>query len=228
MSKLVRAVVASIIVMCGVVVGWHLGPVLGGLVSGTYALRTDRGRPAVSGGDAGYGTLGGAEYITDTATLVASADAIITGTVLSTEFIGYSSGYADETGEIVMVEASSGSLAFPITEYEVSVDTVVLDDGTVGTASHITMRMVGIGDIEDGDPCSGGLTPLNVEGETYLFFLTEEPDGKAYGLYYGPHSRLTLELPEVTATTCPPSVVYWTEETDPAGFMAEVIAAIEE
>ncbi|MCL6511326.1 MAG: hypothetical protein K6U78_11610 [Anaerolineae bacterium] len=81
----------------------------------------------------------------------------------------------------------------PFTDFEVKVERVLRDDGSIANAKPIILRMAG-----DATPEMKAITqntnyPFTYTGDRYLFLLTLNPDKTTYGFYYGPWSRLLID-----------------------------------
>lgn len=81
----------------------------------------------------------------------------------------------------------------PYTDFELKVERVIKDDGSIADGKPIILRMAG-----EATPETKRLTattdyPFSYTGDRYLFLLAHEPDEIAYGFYYGPWSRLIID-----------------------------------
>lgn len=104
------------------------------------------------------------------------------------------SGY-DVKGELLDGTDLVGnpSPKLPITDFQIKVDRVIKDDGTITNGRPLILRMAG-----DATPETKKLTantdyPFSYTGDRHLFVLSLDPDGKTYGFYYGPYSRLNID-----------------------------------
>lgn len=81
----------------------------------------------------------------------------------------------------------------PFTDFEVKVERVLRDDGSIASGKPIVLRMAG-----DATPEMKAITqnthyPFSYTGDRHLFLLTLNPDKTTYGFYYGPWSRLLVD-----------------------------------
>src|SRR5690606_34004086 len=73
------------------------------------------------------------------------------------------------------------------------VEEVIRDDGTIASGEPIILRILGFATEEYKQLSQASEFPLSYTGDRHLFVLTPNPDGKSYGLAYGPWSRLILD-----------------------------------
>ncbi|NJM39940.1 MAG: hypothetical protein HC853_03755, partial [Anaerolineae bacterium] len=81
----------------------------------------------------------------------------------------------------------------PYTDFELKVERIIKDDGSVASDKPIILRMAGEATPETKRLTASSSYPFSYTGDRYLFLLTHEPDGIAYGFNYGPWSRLIVD-----------------------------------
>ncbi|MCL6511328.1 MAG: hypothetical protein K6U78_11620 [Anaerolineae bacterium] len=81
----------------------------------------------------------------------------------------------------------------PITDFEVKVERVIKDDGTIASGKPIILRMSGNATPEMKATTRNSDYPFSYTGDRHLFLLTRNPDGTTYSFYYGPWSRLLID-----------------------------------
>ena len=137
MSQKATRIAAVLVLAVAVVVGLYWGARLTGGVTRSGSSARDE-QPA------------------DTSELVHVSDAIITGTVLSHQFVGHTSGY-NGSGQLVIVDtpapnpggptpdplASPDFSALPAVDFVVRADNVLLNDGgSVTPGANVIVRMI--------------------------------------------------------------------------------------
>lgn len=100
-------------------------------------------------------------------------------------------GYYGPNGELVLPESDADGA--PMTDFHLHVDEVLQDDGTIAADEPIILRVPGHVTEEMKQSSQAGLFPVAYTGDRYLFLLSPHPDGKTYGFYYGPWSRLIID-----------------------------------
>lgn len=125
------------------------------------------------------------------AELVGKANVIVIGTVGPIVNQGTFAGY--DAGGNVIPSKSTSHPDLPITDFQINIEKVLQDDGTIRAGKPLILRMLGhpINRAErDADRSS--YFPMSYTGDRHIFFLSKNPDG-TYGLYYGPWSRLVID-----------------------------------
>lgn len=119
--------------------------------------------------------------------LVGHADLIFTGevgpVVQYLEYCGY-----DKDGQlrekcVATDVAGNPAPGFPLTDFQLYVEEVLRDDGTIARGEPVILRELGHITAELKQLSQGGEFPASYTGDRYLFLLTPTPDGKAYGFY---------------------------------------------
>lgn len=81
----------------------------------------------------------------------------------------------------------------PMTEFQLIVDEVIRDDGTIAAGEPVILRSTGHVTASVAQASRQWPIPHSFTGDRYLFLLTPYPDGKAYAFYYNAWSRLIVE-----------------------------------
>lgn len=81
----------------------------------------------------------------------------------------------------------------PVTDFQLFVEQVIRDDGTIAAGEPIIVRVAGAVTAELHQLAQSTQQATIAPGERYLFLLSPNPDGKGYGFYYGPPSRLLID-----------------------------------
>lgn len=81
----------------------------------------------------------------------------------------------------------------PFTDFEVKVERVLRDDGSIASGKPIVLRMAGDATLEMKVITRNTNYPFTYTGDRHLFLLTRNPDKTTYGFYYGPWSRLLVD-----------------------------------
>ena len=102
-------------------------------------------------------------------------------------------GYGVYGEELKASEVPSDTSGIPITEFELKVERLIKDDGIVASEEPIILAMGGDITPEMRELSLDTDYPFSYTGDSNLFLLTPNPDGKTYGFYYGPWSRLIVE-----------------------------------
>lgn len=128
--------------------------------------------------------------------LLAQAPLIVFGEVgpvdAYTEFATY-----DENGQPITDREGDFWASIGSTEFQLRVEEVWRDDGTIARGAPLILRMVGHADAVRKAWSQNADYPLSYTGDRHLFLLSPYPDGQAYGFYYGPWSRLIVEGSEL-------------------------------
>lgn len=123
--------------------------------------------------------------------LVRDAQVIVVGTVES--FLQYSEARPYRNG-LPLTDAAGNLLrGIPTTDYLLSVETVIRDDGTIARGEPIVLREPYHVTDELRRLTRDSEYPLSSVGDRYLFALGRFPDGTAYGPKYGPWGRLIID-----------------------------------
>ena len=129
--------------------------------------------------------------------LIDRAPLIFIGTVGPIEQHLEVSGYYGEEGQLESpTDAEGASLPgydYPATDFILQVEEVIRDDGTIARGEPIVLRVLGHITEELKQASQGGEYPVSYTGDRHLFVLTPTPDGRSYGFYYGPWSRLIVD-----------------------------------
>ena len=134
--------------------------------------------------------------------LINRSDLIVIGSIVNIKQEGYFQGY-DENGKFIEAEPFVYSEEAPVdpnvpfVDYIIEVERVLLDDGTIQAGHAVVARATGLNPAgqEAHSLSKNNLASL---GDRRLFFLGKNPDGKTYGLYYGPYGRLVIDGEIVT------------------------------
>lgn len=156
--------------------------------------------------------------------LVKPANVIVVGTVGQIVRQGTFAGY-DPAG-VTRNERPGDPVSsrLPITDFEIKVERVLLDDGIVQSGKPLILRMIGYPTAAPADAQSQ--FPMSRPGDRNLFVLSRTPDNQAYGLYYGPWSRLIINGPTVTYSDGPRTPVGFTNRRSPPAFVADLSATV--
>ena len=156
----------------------------------------------------------------DLAELVSKSDIIVVGTVNSVVTSGTLKSYneADNTRVDEWVEETDAPTTpyVPHTDYLISVETIIMDDGTIAAGDDVVLRMVGRGSstrVSDNPR----IMALPDVGDRRLFTLSENPDG-TYGLR-GWWSHFVIDGDSVTHADDLRSPVVFSDKTVPAEFI---------
>ena len=154
--------------------------------------------------------VGAAEDIED---LVEKADVIVVGTVgtsVTEHTIGpYSGGY-------------DGAPTFPVTDYQVTVTSVLKGDGSVSSGNTLTLREYGHLSVANTGAHTHDKFPMSNAGDSRLFVLGKNPDDVTYGLYFGPYSRFSVDGNAVKYPGLDDESVQFAKNVSPADFMASI------
>jgi hypothetical protein len=80
----------------------------------------------------------------------------------------------------------------PVTDFRLTVEEVLHDDGTIASGQPIILRALGFSTQETHDATKNSEYPLSYTGDRHLFLLGCNPDG-TYGISYGVWSRLIID-----------------------------------
>jgi hypothetical protein len=142
-------------------------------------------------------------------------------------FLGY-----DEAGNLKKIapnespppDAPPGRREKPFVDYEIKVEQVLKNDGTFKSGEMLILRMPGgLPEQSNSDAEYPGSTP----GDRRFLFLTQNPDKKTYGLYYGSKSRLIVDDPVVTYSNGSRTPVNLNAPGKPIDFIEAVKAVVQ-
>lgn len=80
----------------------------------------------------------------------------------------------------------------PVTDFRLTVEEVLRDDGTIASGEPIILRALGFATKEGKEITKDSEFPLSYTGDRHLFLLGRNPDG-TYGISYGVWSRLIID-----------------------------------
>lgn len=163
--------------------------------------------------------------------LVQDTDTIVIGTVKSlVERVTFAS--YDENGEMKRADELNlpADADVSMFDYELQIERVLKPHEGVASNQSIILRMPMDG--KAGVDYSTWDYPPSVPGERRLYFLGLNPDGKTYGLTYGPASRIIIDGATVQRTggqrSAIPGAVPGKETSSPAAFIADVERMVEQ
>lgn len=187
--------------------------VVGGLL--VQQWRTPSAEPtANSHSESGWGMPQPKSY----AELLKVSDMIVVGTVGDIVEQGTFGGYGKDGKMINPSESIAPGVNY--IDYRVDVEQVVRDDGTIQRGGSVILRMNGDRGQKAIDP--EAYFPLSAKGDRHLFFLTQTPDSAAYGLVYGPWSRLNIDGETVTYSDGQKSLVNFALGYKPTDFVKQL------
>jgi hypothetical protein len=149
------------------------------------------------------------------AVLVNAAPLIVIGKVGEVqEYLDYLS--YDEVGQLRLNAQPEGRMipAYPATDFVLEVEEVIRDDGAVGRGWPIILQLAGHITEAGKRLTQTDAYPASFTGDRYLFLLTPNPDGRTYGLVYGPWSRLRLDDDVLRVSDNWQSVLQFPESTE--------------
>lgn len=162
--------------------------------------------------------------------LVRSADLIVIGTVGPIVNEGVFEGY-DRDGNLIQPDnfdvnnLSIHDTALPFVDYIIDVQEILKGNGTSALDKPIILRMPGK---RTGEIVVSAEYPMSVSGDHHIFFLSQNPDGQSYGLYYGARSRLVVDERIVTYSDGRRTPVTFDGRTfSPDDFVLEVLEVIQ-
>ena len=147
--------------------------------------------------------------------MVSSADAVVVGT------IGTS---INETriGPYSVTGSGFDAPRFPVTDYQVTVTTVLKGGEEVSPGDTVTLRQFGHLSKADASSQFFEKFPMSNIGDSLLFVLGKTPDNSAYGLLYGPYSRLALDGSSVEYSDLEGMEVKFARGVSPLDFLANI------
>jgi len=126
--------------------------------------------------------------------LLSKAPLIFIGEVGVVVRYGTSAGYGPNGEMLTSTDPAGNPLPqAPFTDFALKVEEVLRDDGAIASGKPIILRMGGRATPEMKKLTEKADYPFSYTGDRHLFLLNLEPDGKTYGLHYGPWSRLLID-----------------------------------
>jgi hypothetical protein len=158
--------------------------------------------------------------------LASKAEVIVVGRVGPIVNQGAFAGY-DAAGNIIP-SGTGGRPGIPITDFQVDVERVFKDNGTLRAGNPLILRMLGHPTNQAArDADRSSYYPMSYTGDRHLFFLSKNPD-TTYGFYYGPWSRLVIDGQLVTASDGMRTPVrFGGRQFPPAEFIASLTQSIQ-
>jgi len=152
---------------------------------------------------------------------VDKADVIVIGTV-GTSFREVMEGPYN-ANELVQDHRDVPPPHLPFTYYEVQIQEIILNDGTIGTKEPLSLRV-------DGHPSTlleaeQGEWEMPRSGERYLFVLRKNPDGQSYGT--GGWGMLHIDGKEILFCNRTQSTITFTDNRSPHDFIDELKEVVE-
>jgi hypothetical protein len=142
--------------------------------------------------------------------LVQVADVIVVGKVGPIVNQANFSGYGKDDAQRNQRPGDPVSPSLPVTDYQIEVQDVLLDDGLISSGEPLILRAFH--------------QPKNeVEaytGDHNLLFLSRNPDNATYGLYYISKSRIAIDGP--VATYSDGTAIPFADRLSPATFIKNV------
>lgn len=174
----------------------------------TVSLAAANNEPA--GGDPPAAIVGAAE---DMSELVSKSDVIVVGTIgqsTTERSIAPYSGGTDESPRI------------PVTDFQVTVTSVLKSDGDISLGDTLTLREFGHLSKAGSSPVFYKKFPMSNTGDSRLFVLGKNPDNTTYGLYFGPFSRFTIDGDVVQYSDLDGFEVEFARNVSPSNFLTAV------
>lgn len=193
---------------------WSVIPLLTialiGVVAGAVYARTTAPKPHLS---TGWGMPQPQNY----EELDSSSNVIVVGKVGPVVAQGTFGGY-DEKGNMIGTPTQDIPPVGYV-DYEVKVESVMKDDGTLVNNKRLILRM-------NADRGSKPIDaeeyfPASATGDHHLFFLTMNPDKQTYGFHYGPWSRLMIDGQTISYSDGKRSEVKFAKGVKPADFVKQ-------
>lgn len=126
--------------------------------------------------------------------LLNSAPLIFIGEIGPVVQYGTFAGYRPDGKMLTETDPAGNPLPqVPFTDFTLKVEEVLRDDGAIASGKPIILRMGGYATPEMKKLTENSDYPFSYTGDRHLFLLTPGPDGKTYGLHYGPWSRLLID-----------------------------------
>lgn len=154
--------------------------------------------------------------------LVSKSDVIVIGTIKSVVDEGTMGSYNEADNARNNKPDDPVSSALPITDFEIEVERVILDDGSISSGQPLVLRIIGEADVEQRFPT---ILRMPQVGDYRLFTLSKNPDGKTYGLY-GWWSDFVIDGDKVTYADDLRTPIGFTDQVKLAGFILELEAVV--
>lgn len=155
--------------------------------------------------------------------LLRPAQVIVIGSIGPIVQHGVFAGY-DKNGKAIYTLSvnTPGTGGVPFTDYQILMEQVLKDDGTIAAGKQLIVRM-------PGDHSLGidrvGTFLISAPGDRHLFILSRNPDKITYGFYYGPWSRLTIDGQVVTPSDTKHTPLFG-KNTTPTNFIHELTDSV--
>lgn len=175
-------------------------------------------RPYTTHPNSGASLVPFPKYVED---LVKDTDVILIGTlgqvVNRATFAGYDAAGTMKHANELNLPADA---EIPVFDYEVRVERILKPHEAIDHDQPIILRMMMEGNASKD--YSQWDYPPSLPSERRLFFLSLNPDGKTYGLKYGPASRIIIDGATVKRSDGKRSSVPEKETSSPAEFIGDV------
>ena len=181
-----------------------------GIAALVFAVSFVAANTEPAGGDPPAAIVGAAE---DMSELVSKADVIVVGTIgssITERTIEPYSGGTDESPRI------------PVTDYQVTVTSVMKSDGDISLGDTLTLREFGHLSKVDSSPEFYRKFPMSSAGDSRLFVLGKNPDNTTYGLYFGRFSRFSIDGDVVQYSDMDGFEVKFARNVSPSNFLTAV------
>lgn len=155
--------------------------------------------------------------------LTQQAQVIVVGRIGPMVQQGTFAGYDNAGSLLAPTNRQAQGVPSAFVDYEVRVERVLKDDGTLKRQAPLILRMPGnrTTPIDPDDEY-----PMSAPGDQHLLFLSQNPDRTTYGLYFGAWSRISIDRTVATASNGQRTPVRFGGQTwSPSAFMAEVMRA---
>ena len=145
--------------------------------------------------------------------LVSKADVIVVGT------IGVSA-----TERTINPYSGGSDLAprMPVTDYQVTVTSVLKGDGDISSGDTLTLREFGHLSKEETNPEFYENFPMSRVGDSRLFVLGKNPDDTTYGLYFGRFSQFSIDGNVVEYSDMGGKEVRFARNVSPTDFLTAI------
>ncbi len=150
--------------------------------------------------------------------LVGKADVIVIGT------IGSAVNETDIGSYNVKAEPEAGPKlpTMPVTDYQVTVTTVLKNGDGVSPGDTVILREFGHLSKQQANPRYFENSPMSKPGDSGLFVLGMNPDGASYGLQFGRYSRFDIDGETVAYSDLEGLVVRFASGVSPSQFLASI------
>ena len=149
--------------------------------------------------------------------LLKKTDVIVIGTVGSVVNSSTMGSY-NEADNLRIQQTGDPVPKLPITDYEIQVETTILDDGVLSSGRPLILRMIGRQGVEQRFP---SILQMLQPGDRRLFTLSVNPDGATYGLY-GWWSHFIIAGDKVTYSDDLRTPIGFTDKVRPEDFIKEL------